>query len=65
MYGNARHPMLVKWKVAASADGKIEALDCESFIDAGCSEDFSGFIMGEASFGAVQRSLERFRTVRR
>ena len=39
--------MKIMWKAAATADGKLDTIDCESFIDAGCSEDFSGFILGE------------------
>jgi xanthine dehydrogenase/oxidase len=47
MAGNARHPMLVKWKLAADKSGTIKAVDCCSYIDAGCAEDFSDFIAGE------------------
>ena len=47
MYGNARHPMIIRWKMCADREGRIQAIDTTSYVDAGCSEDFSGFIAGE------------------
>ena len=48
MGGNCRHPMIAKWKLCADREsGKIIAIDVMTYIDGGCSEDFSGFIVGE------------------
>ena len=47
MAGNARHPMIIKWKLAADRTGRVQAIDVTSYVDAGCSEDFSDFIAGE------------------
>jgi len=33
--------------MAADREGRIQAIDTTSYVDAGCSEDFSGFIAGE------------------
>ena len=48
MYGNARHPMIAKYTIAADRNtGKIKAMDVTTYVVAGCSADFSDFIAGE------------------
>lgn len=40
-----RHPFQARWKVAASNDGKLIALDVDIYNNAGWSQDMSGAVM--------------------
>ncbi|OCL10659.1 hypothetical protein AOQ84DRAFT_387369 [Glonium stellatum] len=45
MLSGQRHPIQVRWKVGVSNDGKILALDADSYDNAGFSQDMSGAVM--------------------
>lgn len=45
MLSGQRHPIQVRWKVGVSDDGKILALDADSYDNAGFSQDMSGAVM--------------------
>jgi len=45
-----RHPFLAKYKVGFNKDGKIIALDCQLFSNAGCTLDLSAAVMERAVF---------------
>eukprot|EP00656_Telonema_subtile_P010268 TRINITY_DN14927_c0_g3_i1.p1 TRINITY_DN14927_c0_g3~~TRINITY_DN14927_c0_g3_i1.p1 ORF type:complete len:1155 (+),score=362.40 TRINITY_DN14927_c0_g3_i1:181-3645(+) len=47
MGGNCRHPVSMDYKIGCDADGKIIAYSCDSHLDGGCGNDFSGFVAGE------------------
>ena len=43
-----RHPFLARWKVAVTAEGKLQALDTDVFSNGGWSQDLSGAVVDRA-----------------
>ena len=45
-----RHPFMARYRVGATSDGLIKALDIQMYSNAGCSLDLSGAVMDRALF---------------
>ncbi|CAH1790691.1 unnamed protein product [Owenia fusiformis] len=45
-----RHPLYAKYKIGFTAQGRIEALDVDLYLNAGCSTDLSAAVMERAMF---------------